>query len=93
MKNYLFASNPLSQPIEFETVRGMSFLDCQFFDITESGKLDGHLLDYDHPPLNSDVIPFNDNYNYYPELLEVSETSMDLEVNTQLNFRMNHSVF
>lgn len=57
----------------------MSFFDSEFFDITTSGKLEGHLLDYDHPPMSGDIIPFADNYDYYPETLEVAETSMDLE--------------
>ncbi|KAK4027057.1 CCAAT/enhancer-binding protein alpha isoform X1 [Daphnia magna] len=57
----------------------MSFFDSEFFEIT-SGKLDGQLLDYNHPPLMSgDILPFTDNYDYYPEHLEVAETSMDLE--------------
>lgn len=54
----------------------MSFFDCEFSDVT-SVKLEGHLLDYD--PVANFIIP--DNYDYYPEHLEVSETSMDLEVN------------
>ena len=58
----------------------MSFFDSEFFDITTSGKLEGQLLDYDHPPMNGDIIPFADNYDYYPEHLGVAETSMDLEV-------------
>jgi len=57
----------------------MSFFYSEFFDITTSGKLEGHLLDYDHPPMSGDIIPFADNYDYYPETLEVAETSMDLE--------------
>ncbi|XP_059352903.1 CCAAT/enhancer-binding protein delta-like isoform X2 [Daphnia carinata] len=63
----------------------MSFFDCEFFDIT-SGKLEGQLLDYNHPPLMSgDTLPFTDNYDYYPEHLEVSETSMDLEAMIESN--------
>lgn len=58
----------------------MSFFDSEFFDITTSGKLEGHLLDYDHPPMSGEIIPFADHYDYYPETLEVAETSMDLEV-------------
>ncbi|XP_046449144.1 CCAAT/enhancer-binding protein beta-like isoform X2 [Daphnia pulex] len=57
----------------------MSFFDSEFFDITTSGKLEGHLLDYDHPPMSGEIIPFADHYDYYPETLEVAETSMDLE--------------
>ncbi|KZS16959.1 CCAAT/enhancer-binding protein alpha isoform X2 [Daphnia magna] len=63
----------------------MSFFDSEFFEIT-SGKLDGQLLDYNHPPLMSgDILPFTDNYDYYPEHLEVAETSMDLEAMIESN--------
>jgi len=64
----------------------MSFLDCEFFGIT-SGKLEGHLLDYDHPPLSGDVIfPFAEETDYYPHHhLEVAETSMDLEAMIESN--------
>lgn len=30
--------------------------------------------------MSGDILPFTDNYDYYPEHLEVAETSMDLEV-------------
>ena len=73
----------------------MSFLDCQFFDgITESVKIEAQLSDYyNHTaPLIGGDLPLSDSYDFHLDPLEVSETSMDLEVTNQQHQVDNHEM-